>query len=173
MIYTSYYNSPVGKLLLASKNNKLIGVWIENQKYYLSNLKEKMQKKDDEEILIKTKNWLDRYFENKNPHISELDIEPIGTDFSKKVWTILCTIPYGKVITYGEIAKKISKAMNKDKMSAQAVGNAVAHNPISIIIPCHRVIGANGNLTGYAGGLDIKMRLLKHEGVDISKLFIS
>ena len=173
MIYTSYYNSPVGKLLLASKNNKLIGVWIENQKYYLSNLKEKMQKKDDEEILIKTKNWLDRYFENKNPHISELDIEPIGTDFSKKVWIILCTIPYGKVITYGEIAKKISKAMNKDKMSAQAVGNAVAHNPISIIIPCHRVIGANGNLTGYAGGLDIKMRLLKHEGVDISKLFIS
>lgn len=173
MIYTSYYNSPVGKLLLASKNNKLIGVWIENQKYYLSNLKEKMQIKDDEEILIKTKNWLDRYFENKNPHISELDIEPIGTDFSKKVWTILCTIPYGKVITYGEIAKKISKAMNKDKMSAQAVGNAVAHNPISIIIPCHRVIGANGNLTGYAGGLDIKMRLLKHEGVDISKLFIS
>ncbi len=172
MIYTSYYNSPVGKLLLASKNNKLIGVWIENQKYYLSNLKEKMQIKDDEEILIKTKNWLDRYFENKNPHISELDIEPIGTDFSKKVWTILCTIPYGKVITYGEIAKKISKAMNKDKMSAQAVGNAVAHNPISIIIPCHRVIGANGNLTGYAGGLDIKMRLLKHEGVDISKLFI-
>ena len=89
------------------------------------------------------------------------------------VWTILCTIPYGKVITYGEIAKKISKAMNKDKMSAQAVGNAVAHNPILIIIPCHRVIGANGNLTGYAGGLDIKMRLLKHEGVDISKLFIS
>ena len=172
MIYTSYYNSPVGKLLLASKNNTLIGVWIENQKYYLSNLKEKMQIKDDEEILIKTKNWLDRYFENKNPHISELDIEPIGTDFSKKVWTILCTIPYGKVITYGEIAKKISKAMNKDKMSAQAVGNAVAHNPISIIIPCHRVIGANGNLTGYAGGLDIKMRLLKHEGVDISKLFI-
>ncbi len=172
MIYTSYYNSPVGKLLLASKNNKLIGVWIENQKYYLSNLKEKMQIKDDEEILIKTKNWLDRYFENKNPHISELDIEPIGTDFSKKVWTILCTIPYGKVITYGEIAKKISKAMNKDKMSAQAVGNAVAHNPISIIIPCHRVIGANGNLTGYAGGLDIKMRLLKHEGVDLSKLFI-
>lgn len=172
MIYTSYYNSPVGKLLLASKNNKLIGVWIENQKYYLSNLKEKMQIKDDEEILIKTKNWLDRYFENKNPHISELDIEPIGTDFSKKVWTILCTTPYGKVITYGEIAKKISKAMNKDKMSAQAVGNAVAHNPISIIIPCHRVIGANGNLTGYAGGLDIKMRLLKHEGVDISKLFI-
>ena len=131
-----------------------------------------MQKKDDEEILIKTKNWLDRYFENKNPHISELDIEPIGTDFSKKVWIILCTIPYGKVITYGEIAKKISKAMNKDKMSAQAVGNAVAHNPISIIIPCHRVIGANGNLTGYAGGLDIKMRLLKHEGVNISKLFI-
>lgn len=173
MIYTSYYNSPVGKLLLASKNNKLIGVWIENQKYYLSNLKEKMQKKDDEEILIKAKNWLDRYFESKNPHISELDIEPIGTEFSKMVWTILCTIPYGKVITYGEIAKKISKAMNKEKMSAQAVGNAVAHNPISIIIPCHRVIGANGNLTGYAGGLDIKMRLLKHEGVDISKLFIS
>ena len=172
MIYKAHYKSPIGDLLLASKEGKLIGLWIEGQKYYKSNFLEEMKENEDDKMLLKTKNWLDRYFGNEKPRINELELNPIGSEFRQAVWKILCNIPYGKVITYGEIAKKISKAMNKDKMSAQAVGNAVAHNPISIIIPCHRVIGASGNLTGYAGGLDIKMRLLKHEGIDISKLFI-
>ena len=163
MIYKTYYDSPVGKILLASKDNKLIGLWIEGQKYYLGNLKEEMQEKDDEEILVKTKKWLDRYFNGKKPKISELDLAPIGSDFAKNVWKILCEIPYGEVTTYGAIAKKIAKIIKKEKMSAQAVGGAVGHNPISIIIPCHRVVGANGNLTGYAGGLDKKARLLEHE----------
>ena len=172
MICTTYYNSPVGKILLASKNNKLIGLWIEGQKYYLGKLKEEIQEKEDEEILVKTRKWLDKYFEGENPNIAELDLEPIGSDFAKHVWKLLCEIPYGQVTTYGEIAKKIAKKMNKDKMSAQAVGGAVGHNPISIIIPCHRVIGTNGNLTGYAGGIDKKIKLLNIENVNISKFYI-
>ena len=171
MIYKSYYNSPVGKILLASKNSKLIGLWIEGQKYFLGNLKEEVSKKDDEIILVKTKKWLDRYFNGEKPEISELDLEPIGSDFAKNVWLLLCEIPYGEVTTYGEIAKKMAKIMNKNKMSAQAVGGAVGHNPISIIIPCHRVVGSNGNLTGYAGGIDKKIKLLEHENVNMTNLY--
>ena len=168
MIYTSNYNSPIGKILLASKNGKLIGLWIEGQKYYLGKVKEELQKKDDEVILIKAKNWLDKYFRGEKPEISELDLDPIGSEFAKNVWKILCEIPYGEVTTYGKIAKKMAKLMNKKSMSAQAVGGAVGHNPISIIIPCHRVIGSNGDLTGYAGGIDKKIKLLEHENANIN-----
>lgn len=168
MIYTSNYNSPIGKILLASKNGKLIGLWIEEQKYYLGKVKEELQKKDDEVILIKAKNWLDKYFRGEKPEISELDLDPIGSEFAKNVWKILCEIPYGEVTTYGKIAKKMAKLMNKKSMSAQAVGGAVGHNPISIIIPCHRVIGSNGDLTGYAGGIDKKIKLLEHENANIN-----
>ena len=153
--------------MLASKNNKLIGLWIEGQKYYLGKLKEEIQEKDNDIILIKAKKWLDRYFKGEKPQISELDLEPIGSDFAKNVWKLLCEISYGEVTTYGEIAKKVAKLMNKSRMSAQAVGGAIGHNPISIIIPCHRVIGTNGSLTGYAGGIDKKIFLLKHEGVSL------
>lgn len=167
MIYTSYYNSQVGKILLASKDKKLIGLWIKGQKNYLDKLKEEILEKDDEEILIKTKKWLDRYFNLETPNASELSLAPIGSDFRQKVWKILCNIPYGNTITYGDIAKQIEKEMGKKKMSAQAVGGAVGHNPISIIIPCHRVVGTNGSLTGYAGGIDKKIKLLKIENVNI------
>ena len=170
MIYISYYNSPVGKLLLAGKNQKLVGVWIEGQKYYLGKLKENLQEKNDYDILVKTKNWLDRYFNGEKPQINEIDLEPNGSEFAKIVWKLLCEIPYGDIMTYGELAKKVAKILNKEKMSAQAIGGAVGHNPISIIIPCHRVVGAKGNLTGYAGGINKKIELLKHEDVDINKL---
>lgn len=163
MIYTTYYNSPIGKLLLASKENKLIGLWIEGQKYYSSGIEEEFTKNDDEKILIETKKWLNRYFNGEKPCPNELDLAPIGSKFRKNVWDILCKIPYGKVITYNDIAKEIAKKRKINKMSAQAVGGAVGHNPISIIIPCHRVIGTNGSLTGYAGGLDKKEYLLKFE----------
>lgn len=163
MIYTTYYNSPIGKLLLASKENKLIGLWIEGQKYYSSGIEEEFTKNDDEKILIETKKWLDRYFNGEKPCPNELDLAPIGSKFRKNVWDILCKIPYGKVITYNDIAKEIAKKRKINKMSAQAVGGAVGHNPISIIIPCHRVVGTNGSLTGYAGGLDKKEYLLKFE----------
>ena len=135
-------------------------------------MKEEIKENKNERILIKTKKWLDEYFNGKKPEISELDLAPIGSEFAKNVWEILCEIPYGKVTTYGEIAKKMAKIMNKEKMSAQAVGGAVGHNPISIIIPCHRVVGANGSLTGYAGGIDKKIYLLKHEQVNMENLFV-
>ena len=159
-----------GKILLASKDNKLIGLWIDGQKYFLGNLKEEMQEKEDEIIFVKTKKWLDRYFNGEKPKICELDLTPMGSDFAKNVWKFLCEIPYGDITTYGELAKKVAKILNKEKMSAQAIGGAVGHNPISIIIPCHRVVGAKGNLTGYAGGINKKIELLKHEDVDINKL---
>ena len=172
MIYITHYNSPIGNILLASKDNKLIGLWIENQKYYLSNFKEELQEVEDNKILNKAKKWLDRYFNGEKPKIKELEIEPVGSDFKKSVWKILCDIPYGKVITYNDIAKEIAKEKGIKKMSAQAVGGAVGHNPISIIIPCHRVVGSNGNLTGYAGGVERKKYLLEHEKVDMSNLFM-
>lgn len=172
MIYISHYKSPLGDILLASKNNKLIGLWIEGQKNYLSELKEKIKENNQEEILIKTKNWLDRYFNYEKPSLKELDLNPLGSDFRKQVWTILCNIPYGKVVTYNDISKEIAHQRKIPKMSPQAVGGAIGHNPISIIIPCHRVVGANGNLTGYTGGLDKKVFLLKHEKVNMTNLFI-
>ena len=171
MIYTTHYKSPVGDILLASKNNKLIGLWIEGQKYYLSNLKDEI-KEEEKEILIKTKDWLDRYFKGEEPSINELDLNPLGSNFRKSVWKILREIPYGEVITYKDIADTIAKQKGLKKMSSQAVGGAVSHNPISIIIPCHRVVGSNGSLTGYAGGIDKKVYLLKHEKVNMEKLFI-
>ena len=171
MIYTTHYKSPIGDILLASQNNKLIGLWIEGQKYYLSNLKDEI-KEEEKEILIKTKEWLDRYFKGEEPSINELDLNPLGSDFRKSVWKILCEIPYGEVITYGDIAKKVAQIAHKDTMSAQAVGGAVGHNPISIIIPCHRVVGTNGSMTGYAGGIEKKIQLLQHEGVNLKSLQI-
>lgn len=172
MIYTSTYQSPVGNLLIASKENQLIGLWIENQKYYLSNLKEEMEVADNLEILVKTKNWLNRYFNGEKPKIRELEINPMGSEFRKSVWEILKKIPYGEVVTYNDIAKELAKQKGIKRMSAQAVGGAVGHNPISIIIPCHRVVGTNGSLTGYAGGIDKKIYLLKHEKVNMDRLFI-
>lgn len=171
MIYTSAYQSPIGNLLIASKDNKLVGLWVENQKYYLSNFKEEIVEKENLEILVKTKKWLDRYFNGEKPDIKELEISPVGSEFRKSVWEILKNIPYGEVITYNDIAKEIAKQKGIKKMSAQAVGGAVGHNPISIIIPCHRVVGTNGSLTGFAGGIKKKIYLLEHEKVNMDKLF--
>lgn len=163
MIYTSTYASPLGKILLASQNNELIGLWFEGQKYYLGSIKEETKEKNDEEILIKARKWLDKYFKGKKPDIKELAINPVGSSFQKEVWKILCEIPYGSKITYKEIAVKLAKERNLKSISAQAVGGAVGHNPISLIIPCHRVVGTNGKLIGYAGGLDKKLYLLNLE----------
>lgn len=163
MIYTSTYTSPIGDILLASQNNELIGLWFKGQKYYMNYLKEEIEEKNDEETLMKAKKWLDRYFKGEKPSIKELSLNPDGSEFRKKVWQILCEIPYGQTLTYKEIALKLAKENGLNSMSAQAVGSAVGHNLISIIIPCHRVIGSNGKLTGYAGGLDKKEYLLKLE----------
>ena len=164
MYYTTDYLSPIGSVMIVSDGNSIIGLWLQGQKYHGSNIKGETTEKNDLPVFIAAKNWLDRYFGGKMPLISELPLAPIGGEFRQNVWKILCEIPYGKCITYGDIAKKIALKMNKERMSAQAIGGAVGHNPISIIIPCHRVVGANGSLTGYAGGIDKKTRLLKHEG---------
>lgn len=169
-MYKTYYNSPLGKLLIVSDKEKLIGLWIEGQKYYLGNLEDNILEDSNLDIFVKTKKWLDKYFNKEKVDIKNIPLAPIGSEFRKNVWNILCQIPYGKTTTYGNIAKEVAKTMNKNKMSAQAIGNAVGHNPISIIIPCHRVIGADGSLTGYAGGIDKKIKLLQMEGIDINKL---
>lgn len=172
MIYTTHYESPVGRILLAEKDGALVGLWMEGQKYFLGSFQEEMREKENTLIFRETKRWLDRYFEGAKPNVNELSIAPVGSDFRKAVWQILCEIPYAQIITYGEIAKKVAQRSGLSKMSAQAVGGAVGHNPISIIIPCHRVVGSNGSLTGYAGGIDKKLKLLKFEGVDTSRLFV-
>lgn len=172
MLYTMHYHSPVGGLLLAEKEGALAGVWMEGQKYYLGNLREKTEEKEGSEVLNETKEWLDRYFRGERPQIDELSLAPAGSAFRKEVWKILCEIPYGEITTYGEISQKIAKKRGIDRMSAQAVGGAVGHNPISIVIPCHRVVGADGSLTGYAGGIQRKIKLLELEGADMEKLYV-
>ena len=168
MFHSKPYESPVGNIILAGDGGKLTGLWRERQKYFGGTMSGETTENDDLPVFRAAKKWLDRYFAGGKPAISELPLAPIGGDFRQSVWAILCEIPYGDVTTYGCIAKKIAAKTGKERMSAQAVGGAVGHNPISIIIPCHRVIGANGNLTGYAGGIDTKIKLLEHEGVDIS-----
>ena len=169
MLYKTYYKSPIGNLMLLSDGDNLVGLYIENQKYYLNGIKQELTSKDNLQVFENTKKWLDRYFAKENPSIKEIPLAPIGGEFRQKVWKILCEIPYGKITTYGEIAKRIAKEMDKEKMSAQAVGNAVGHNPISIIIPCHRVVGKDGNLTGYAGGIERKRILLELEKGKVEK----
>ncbi|UWG95894.1 methylated-DNA--[protein]-cysteine S-methyltransferase [Dehalobacter sp. DCM] len=172
MVYSTRYTSPLGTITLACDGEKLVGLWIEGQKYHGGTLSEKMAEMNDVPVFDAAKKWLNRYFAGHKPAISELPLAPIGGDFRQGVWNILCEIPYGEVITYGDIAKKMAARMNKESMSSQAVGGAVGHNPISIIIPCHRVVGANGSLTGYAGGISKKIKLLELEGVNMSRLFV-
>ena len=157
MFYSTDYVSPIGKILIVSDGDAICGVWFYGQKHFLSSITGEIVKKDDLPIFDKVKRWFDDYFNGSNPKI-DFKIRPEGSEFRLKVWQLLSEIPYGKTLTYGEIALKLSKTM-----SAQAVGGAVGHNPISIIIPCHRVVGADGKLTGYAAGIDRKIKLLEIE----------
>ncbi len=172
MYYCTTHPSPVGLLTLACDGENLVGLWTEGQKYHGNTIPEAMIENNDIPLFDTAKKWLDRYFAGEKPDISELPLAPIGGAFRQGVWEILCSIPYGEVITYGGIAKKMAAKLSKQSMSSQAVGGAVGHNPISIIIPCHRVVGSNGSLTGYAGGIDIKVKLLELEGVDMSRFFV-
>lgn len=171
MEYITYLDSPVGTLLLSSDGENLTGLWISGQKYYGATLQAETVKKDNLPIFVAAKSWLKRYFAGEKPKISELSLAPCGSPFRQRVWKLMCQIPYGEVTTYGEIARKIAAETGRQTMSAQAVGGAVGHNPITIIMPCHRVIGTGGNLTGYAGGIDIKEKLLKLENAafDVKK----
>ncbi len=172
MIYTTHYNSPMGGVTLAARDNALTGLWIDGQKHFLGSIREDIACGDDISVLIQAKDWLDRYFGGGKPSVNELPLAPQGSDFAKSVWDILREIPYGETTTYGAIASRIAKESGLARMSAQAVGGAVGHNPISIIIPCHRVVGSSGSLTGYAGGIDKKIWLLKHEGLDMARFTV-
>lgn len=171
MLYTMHYDSPVGRLLLAATDRALTGAWTQGQKYF-PHLQPDAVQEGETPVLSLAAKWLERYFAGRRPAISELPLAPAGSAFRQEVWKLLCEIPYGEVTTYGDIAKKIAARQGKNTMSSQAVGGAVGHNPISIIIPCHRVVGANGSLTGYAGGLQTKIRLLTLEGADMTRLFV-
>lgn len=170
MTYTYHYDSPLGGITLSGNGSELTGLWFDGQKYFGAGLSEKCGEKSLP-IFEETAKWLDVYFGGKAP-----DFTPPfcinTTPFRKAVLEILLTIPFGKTITYGEIAGRIAEKSGASKMSAQAVGSAVGHNPISIIIPCHRVVGTNGSLTGYAGGIDKKLELLRLEKADMSSLFV-
>ena len=172
MYYGAHYKSPLGDILLASDDNNIIGLWVDRQKHIGNTMPKGITENKDNPILIEGIAWLDDYFAGRKPELSRLSLAPIGGEFRQQVWKLLMEIPYGELTTYGIIAKEVAKRMGKERMSAQAVGGAVGHNPISIIIPCHRVVGSNKSLTGYGGGLDMKVKLLKHEDVDMTGLFM-
>jgi methylated-DNA-[protein]-cysteine S-methyltransferase len=201
MYYYTTYASPLGQMTLAcaADGKNIVGAWLEGQEYFLGSLQTEQGRAKKLPVLEQACAWLDRYFAGQRPNPGELPLAPAGTEFRRKVWARLLRIPYGQVVTYGEIARELAAAGTSSpksgrkslagtkkvaaktaagakktavptaagKMSARAVGGAVGHNPISIIIPCHRVIGARGRLTGYAGGLDKKVALLKLEGVKL------
>lgn len=155
MVLFAEYASPVGKLLLLSDGDALTGL-------YVNMAVPEETVRADCLVLQQTKDWLDRYFRGEKPEM-DIPINPKGTSFQKQVWQILLAIPYGEVRSYGDIAREMAAILGKEKMSAQAVGQAVGSNPISILIPCHRVVGARGQLTGYAWGVEKKAWLLNHE----------
>ena len=157
---------------MSSNGEALTALWFDSQKQNSCSLEKEQENlvNTTDHVLKETEKWLNTYFRGIEPNF----LPPIlfdGTKFQETVWDILLSIPYGEIITYGEIADKIAKVRGLDRMSAQAVGSAISHNPIALIIPCHRVIGKNGNLTGYAGGIDKKIELLKLEGVDTSGMY--
>lgn len=167
MRYKTKYFSPIGELTLASDGENLTGLWINRQKYH-GELKYDMEIIDDLEVFRKAKDYLDRYFSLQKLKRDEVSMLFKGTDFQKQVWKILTEIPYGEVVTYKDISDIYAKNNNIKSMSPQAIGGAVGKNPISIIVPCHRVVGLNKSLTGFAGGIDIKVKLLEIEEVDVS-----
>lgn len=161
-MYYCTYKSKIGLLYLISDGESLIGCYLEGQKYFPNNI-DNYYLNEELSILAKSKDWLEKYFNGENPSIDEIPLNYIGTEFRKKVWEVLKDISYGELVTYKHIAEKIAKAKGLETMSAQAVGGSVGHNPLLIFIPCHRVIGVDGSLTGYAAGLENKRFLLNLE----------
>lgn len=161
MEYINYYDSPLGAILLSSDDNALTGLWFEGQRYYAKSLSDEHQERKTPVMELASK-WLDIYFSGNEPDFT-VPVAVNGTPFQKEVCRIMQTIPYGNTMTYGEIADIITAERNGSRTSPRAVGSAVGHNPVSIIIPCHRVVGSDGSLTGYAGGLERKQKLLMLE----------
>ena len=168
MYQTTTYASPVGELTLASDGTALTGLWLEGTEVLRRGppVRSWSPGQPDLPVFQAARTWLDRYFAGEKPSPAELPLAPAGTPFQRAVWEKLQAIPWGAVTTYGALAQELGGS------SPRAVGSAVGRNPISIIIPCHRVVGADGSLTGYAGGLERKKRLLTHEGVDVSRFSV-
>ena len=171
MLYAIGYDAPVGPLWVVSDATHLRGVWMQGQKYFADRLSESPQAREVP-VLAQARAWLDAYFAGQRPAVDALPLAPEGSAFRQQVWQLLCDIPYGETTTYGALAQALAAHTGQARVSAQAVGGAVGHNPLSIIVPCHRVVGRDGSLTGYAGGLDKKIQLLTHEGVDLSGLYV-
>ncbi|MFR8276166.1 MAG: methylated-DNA--[protein]-cysteine S-methyltransferase [Desulfovibrio fairfieldensis] len=170
MQYTAAYQSFVGDVLLAADETGLTGLWFEGEKFYALSLDPEHEERETPIFAI-TRRWLDIYFSGHEPDFMP-PVHMIGSEFRCCVWELLLRIPYGTTVTYGDLARQVARRRGLRRMSAQAVGGAVGHNEISIIVPCHRVVGTNGSLTGYAGGVDKKRRLLELEGVDMEKFFV-
>lgn len=170
MQYTARYRSPMGEILLAADGTGLTGLWFEGAKYYAGGLDPEHEERELP-VFGDVRKWLDIYFTGKEPDFTP-PVHMTGSPFRLGVWELLRQIPYGETVTYGELAQAVAGQRGLARMSAQAVGGAVGHNPMSLIVPCHRVVGADGSLTGYAGGVAKKERLLALEGVDMGKLFL-
>ena len=170
MQYTTTYQSPLGEILLAADKIGLTGLWFDGEKFYADSLDPENEEKEIP-VFDDVKRWLDIYFSGREPDFMP-PVHMIGSEFREQVWKILREIPYGETITYGALAKRIAEERGLERMSAQAVGGAVGHNEISIIVPCHRVVGSDGSLTGYAGGVDKKEKLLMLEGVNMEDFYI-
>ncbi len=168
MLYLSHYSSPLGNIMMAGDGINLTGLWFEGQKYFAATLGTEYEEKNLP-LFEQTVRWLDSYFCGSIPDFTP-PLAPQGSPFRLAVWDILLQIPFGTTMSYGEIAHRLAGQQGVTSISAQAVGGAVGHNPISLIIPCHRVVGSNGSLTGYAGGLNRKASLLRMEGVDMQTL---
>ncbi|RSJ80115.1 Methylated-DNA--protein-cysteine methyltransferase, constitutive [Streptococcus cristatus] len=161
-MYKTYYASPIGQILILTDANALLGLWLEGQKYFGAGYDLEQAQQEETEISRRVSAWLDDYFKGENPAINEIPLAPQVTEFRSKVLTVLQKIPYGQTATYSDILRELRAEYGKIG-SARAVGGAIGHNPISLLIPCHRIVGSDGKLTGYAGGLDKKAFLLKLE----------
>ena len=170
MTFVQHYDSPLGGILLAADEEGMTGLWFDGQKYFAHDLPAEHTERNTP-VLSEAGRWLDIYFDGKEPDFMP-PLHPVGSDFRRAVWELLLQIPHGQTATYGEIARQLAQKRGAARVSAQAVGGAVGHNQVSIIIPCHRVVGTNGSLTGYAGGIRKKVALLELEHTDMSRFFL-
>ena len=168
MIFTQHYESPLGGILLAADDIGLTGLWFEGQKYFARTL-DAVHQEQETAVLSEARRWLDVYFGGQEPDFTP-PLHPAGSAFQQEVWALLRRIPCGQTTTYGALAGQLAEQSGK-RVSAQAVGGAVGHNPVSLIVPCHRVVGSGGSLTGYAGGVEKKMRLLTLENSEAAKFY--
>ena len=164
------YSSPFGDIILSSNSQAITGLWFTGQKYFPQGIPSQIPQIPTSSILEDAKNWLDAYCQGRRPSHTLLPLQLSGSEFQLNIWNLLLQIPYGKVVTYAQLARQYSDAVGIPRMSPQAVGAAVGRNPISVIVPCHRVIGTSGHLVGYAAGIETKARLLIHEGYQISNI---